>query len=456
MKIQFLGATGTVTGSKYLVQTSSAKILVDCGLFQGYKQLRLRNWASLPVSPSDIDAVVLTHAHLDHSGYLPLLVRDGFRGKIYCTDATRDLCKIMLADTGRLQEEEAAFANRHGYSKHKPAMPLYTEKDAEKCMQHFHALPFGAKHSVAEGVQVSFVHAGHILGAASLTIEADGKSLVFSGDLGRTTDLVMMPPEAIEQADYLVLESTYGDRLHEPDDPGERLASVISETVARGGVVIIPAFAVGRAQTLLYYIAVLKQRGAIPDWLPVYLDSPMAIDVTDLYKKYPKSHKLTPAQCAAMCGAAKMINKVDDSKALSSQRVPMVIVAASGMATGGRVLHHIANFAGDTRNTILFTGFQAGGTRGAAMLGGADSVKIHGEYIPLRASIDHIDNLSAHADYGETLEWLAHFKKAPERIFITHGEPKAADALRHHIQERFGWNCEVPDYLETANLGGPV
>lgn len=452
MKLKFLGATGTVTGSKYLLSTGSATILIDCGLFQGYKQLRLRNWEEFPVAPDSIDAVVLTHAHLDHSGYLPLLVREGFRGKIYCSEATFDLCKILLPDSGRLLEEEANHANRHSYSRHAPALALYTEQDALRALDYFHPVPFGQPQKVAPGLTAQLALGGHILGAAIVTLNDGERTLTFSGDLGRLHDAIMVEPSLIERTDYLVLESTYGNRSHDPADPAVLLGQTIRETAARGGVTVIPSFAVGRAQSLMYEIYRLKQRGEIPPLLPVYLNSPMAMDTTALYQKHRKLHRLSREECQAMCHAAKIVNSVEESIALNQKQMPMVIIAASGMATGGRVLHHLKAFAPDSRNTILFAGFQAGGTRGRAMLDGIDAIKIHGEYVPLRAQVRQIDNLSAHADANEILSWLGHFKQAPKQVFITHGEPDAADGLRHRIEETLHWPCRVPDYKEQVEL----
>lgn len=452
MQIKFLGATGTVTGSKYLLTSGSAKILVDCGLFQGYKQLRLRNWQALPIHPAELDAVVLTHAHLDHSGYLPLLVRDGFKGKIYCSEATYDLCKILLPDSGHLLEEEANYANRHGSSKHAPALPLYSEADAVRSLQFFSPVKFGTRFEVCKGLTAELALAGHILGAAIVSIRSKGTTIVFSGDLGRPNDLIMVPPTFIKEADYLVVESTYGNRKHDPVDPSVLLGKVIRETAARGGVTIIPSFAVGRAQSLLYYIHLLKKAGDIPEVLPIYLNSPMALNATEIYHKHRADYRLSKEQCEAMCGAARIVTSVEESIALNEKKVPMVIIAASGMATGGRVLHHLKAFAPDQRNTILFAGFQAGGTRGAAMIAGADAIKIFGEYVPLRAHVMQMDNLSAHADGDEILSWLSHFSKPPRQTFITHGEPAAADALRHRIEEQLHWQCQVPDYFESVDL----
>lgn len=451
MEITFLGATGTVTGSKYLVRAGGRKILVDCGLFQGYKQLRLRNRAPLSVNPSDIDAVILTHAHLDHSGYLPLLIKNGYADKVYCTQATRDLCAILLPDSGHLQEEEAEYANRHKFSRHTPALPLYTREDAERSLARFVPVDFARDIDLGGGLTLHLLPAGHMLGSSFVRLRYDGKTLLFTGDLGRPNDLIMVAPTVVNRVDYLVVESTYGDRRHDPADPRQRLAEIICRTVKRGGAVIVPAFAVGRAQTLMYLIHLLKESNAIPD-LPVFLNSPMAVDATRIYHNHRGEHRLTPAQCDSMCAAAKIVNSVEESKALNARQGPMILISASGMATGGRVIHHLKAFAPDPNNTILFVGFQAGGTRGAAMLNGAETIKIHGQYVPVRAEVASIDNLSAHADYAEILAWLEHFESPPHRTFVTHGEPKAADALRHRIEENLGWRTTVPEYLETVLL----
>ncbi len=451
MDLAFWGAAGTVTGSKYLVTTGERKILVDCGLFQGFKHLRLRNRSPLPIAPREIDAVVLTHAHLDHSGYLPLLVNNRFSGKVYCSHATRDLCGILLPDCGYLQEEEAAFANRHGYSKHAPALPLYTREDAERSLARLTPVAFDRVLDLGGGLTMRLVPAGHILGAASVVLMHAGSILVFSGDLGRPNDPIMRAPTTIPRADYLVIESTYGDRRHDATDPQAELASVINRTVKRDGVIVIPSFAVGRAQTVLYYLHLLKSSGAIPD-VPVFLNSPMAVDATGIYREHRSEHRLTPGECQAMCSVARLVRSTEESKQLNTRRGPMILISASGMATGGRVVHHLKAFAPDPRNTILFVGFQVPGTRGAAIVEGAESVKIHGSYVPIKAEIVALNNLSAHADYFETLEWLKHIQPAPRQTFITHGEPAAGDALRHRIEEHLKWNCRVPEHLETVAL----
>ncbi|MFC3301214.1 MBL fold metallo-hydrolase [Parvularcula lutaonensis] len=451
MRLEFLGGVGTVTGSKFLLHAHGRRILVDCGLFQGYKQLRLRNWASLPVSPSDIDAVVLTHAHIDHSGYLPLLVRNGFSGKVYCTSATADLCRILLPDSGFLQEREADFLNRHGIGKHRPAKPLYTLKDAERALKRLRPKEFGKAFEI-EGIRITFRRAGHILGAASIEILSEGRKVLFSGDIGRPNSLTMHDPEDIASTDFLVVESTYGDRTHDQTDPEDVLEDIITRTSRRDGTVIIPAFAVGRTQTLLYHLHRLKAANRIPD-LPVYLDSPMAVDATEIFLAHPRDHKLSPEDCRAAFGSVKYVRSTDGSKALDRNRAPKIIISASGMATGGRVLHHLKSFIEDSRNTILFAGFQAGGTRGARLTSGERRIKIHGEYFSVAAEVANLRMLSAHADVDEIIGWLKMFDSPPRQTFITHGEPNASDALRLRIQEELGWACTVPEHNSVHQLG---
>lgn len=451
MKLTFLGATRTVTGSKYLVEAEGKKILVDCGLFQGYKDLRLRNWEHFPVPPAHIDAVVLTHAHLDHSGYLPLLVKQGFRGKIYCTPPTLDLCKLLLADSGYIQEEDARRANKYNYSKHAPALPLYTLADAEESFKYLHAVPFGHDVTIAESVRFRFERNGHILGASWVLLAAESRTVLFSGDIGRPHDPVMKAPALPMEADYVVVESTYGNRRHDTTSPLDQLAPIIKRTAARGGTVIIPSFAVGRTQSMMYYLHALKAERRIPD-IPVYLDSPMAIQATGIMEKYLHEHRLTRAVCAEVTSGVTYVHSVDESKKLDFNHYPKIIIAASGMATGGRVLHHIKHLGSDHNNTILFAGFQAGGTRGDRMLKGEKEIKIHGEMVHIRAEIAALDNVSAHADYEEILDWLSHIRKAPIKTFVTHGEESAAQAMQQHINERLGWKCMLPDYLQEVTL----
>ncbi|MGZ9097509.1 MAG: MBL fold metallo-hydrolase RNA specificity domain-containing protein [Micavibrio sp.] len=453
MRLTFIGATETVTGSKYLLEHENKKILIDCGLFQGPKELRLRNWDGLPFNPAAIDAVVLTHAHIDHSGYIPKLVKAGFRGPIYCTEATFDLCKILLPDSGHLQEEDAESANREGWSRHHPALPLYTEQEARDCLKYFKPLPFGQTHTLEGGLSFTLHRAGHILGAAFIRISDGYTSILFSGDIGRLHNPIMKPPAKIQDADYLVVESTYGDRLHNTDDPTEDIEKIVCRTVARGGTLVIPAFAVGRAQMLLYHFYVLKTEKRIPN-IPVYLDSPMAINTTELLHRHMNDHRLSPEECAAVCNVATYTRTVEESKAIgeNNNTMPKVIISASGMATGGRVLHHLKHYIGDPRNTILLAGFQAAGTRGDRLARGEKEIKIHGHFWPVRAEIVKLDNMSAHADYSEILTWLENFSSPPRRVFVTHGEIEAAEAMKEKIEEKFGWNVTVPSYMHRAEL----
>ncbi|MEX0752838.1 MAG: MBL fold metallo-hydrolase [Xanthobacteraceae bacterium] len=451
MTLSFLGGAGTVTGSKYIVENGRHRILVDCGLFQGFKALRLKNWAPLPVEPRSIEAVVLTHAHIDHSGYLPLLVKHGFAGSNLCSQATADLCGILLPDAGYLQEKDAEYANRHGFSKHKPALPLFTQVDAELTLKQLRPIPFDQDTPCPGGSTIRLRRAGHILGAATVQLDWAGITIVFSGDLGRYDDATMVDPVPVERADYLLVESTYGDRRHEKRDPEEALADIVSATVARGGTVIIPAFAVGRAQSLLFHFEQLKSNGKLKN-VPIFLDSPMAEDASEIFCKNIDDHRLPETACRRTCAVARYVRSVDESKALTVNPMPKVIISASSMATGGRVLHHLKHYAPDARNTILFAGFQAGGTRGAAMVAGAQAVKIHGAYVPVRAQVGNLEMLSAHADADEILRWLRGFMAPPRTAFIVHGEPAASDALRHRIEEELGWPCLAPDHGQRVDL----
>jgi metallo-beta-lactamase family protein len=446
-----LGGAGTVTGSKHLLESGGRRLLVDCGLFQGVKALRERNWEPFPVDPKSIDAVVLTHAHLDHSGYLPRLVKEGFRKKIFSTSATKDLSEIILMDSGHIQEKDAEYANRKGFSKHKPALPLYGTRDAEEALEHFSTAEIEGQTALPGGAKLTLRRAGHILGAATAELQWEGKTIVFSGDLGRYGDAVMVDPAPVSEADYLVIESTYGDRKHDGRDPTDTLGDTIERTTRRGGTVIIPTFAVGRAQSLLYHLWKLKEAGRLGS-IPIYLDSPMAINATDLLHAHRGDHRLTPDECRATCGVATYVRDVEASKAITASPMPKVILSASGMATGGRVLHHIKAFGSDRRNTILFSGFQAAGTRGRAMVEGASEVKIHGQWIPIRAEVADLSMLSAHADADEILRWLSGFRHPPKKTFIVHGEPHASDALRARISDRLGWTCVLPQMMESHQL----
>ena len=452
MQITFFGATRTVTGSRYLVEADNKKILIDCGLFQGYKELRLRNWDKFPVPPASIDAVILTHAHLDHSGYLPLLVKHGFRGKIYCTPPTFDLCKLLLPDSGYLQEEDARRANKYGYTKHKPALPLYTLADAEESLSYFRTTPFGKDIMLSGDIRFRFERAGHILGAASVYFSSEKRNLLFSGDVGRPNDPVMKAPVLAHDVDYIVVESTYGDRMHEQTHPLDQFEQIINRTAARGGTVIVPTFAVGRAQSLMYHIHELKTKHRIAN-LPVYLDSPMAINATQIMEHYLNEHKIDAATCAAMTENVTFVHTAEESKKLDESHFPKIILAASGMATGGRVLHHIKHLAGDHKNTILFAGFQAGGTRGARIVRGEKEIKIHGEMVAIHAEIAQLQSVSAHADYNEILAWLGHIQKPPLMTFITHGEQASSEAMQQHFKDRHpDWPCLIPEQAQTVRL----
>ncbi|MBK8070713.1 MAG: MBL fold metallo-hydrolase [Ramlibacter sp.] len=444
--ITFLGGADTVTGSKYLVRHDGRSVLVDCGLFQGYKQLRLRNWAQLPVEPGHIDAVLLTHAHLDHSGYLPLLAREGFRGHVHATRGTRDLCAILLPDSGHLQEEDAAFANRHGFSKHTPALPLYTREDARACLKLIRATEFNKTFEPVRGWHARFLPAGHILGASSILLEVAGRRILFSGDLGRSDDLLMQAPATPPAADTVLIESTYGDRLHPADTILSELGPALQRLAARGGVAVVPVFAVGRAQAVLHAIQLLKQQGTVPRGLPVFLDSPMAVHTTALYQDHLGSHRLDARAVEAMTHTATMVETPEQSRSIARRHGPMVILAASGMATGGRVLHHLKLYAGDHRNMIILTGYQAPGTRGATMASGAATVRIHGEDVPVHAEIVQMESASAHADSTGLLSWMRGMPEVPGQVYVVHGERGAADALRTRIERELNWRAVVPEH----------
>lgn len=444
LSLTSLGAAGTVTGSKHLLEADGRRILVDCGMFQGLKVLRERNWAPLAIPPDSIDAVVLTHAHLDHTGYLPKLVRDGFRGPVYCSSATADLCDILLKDSARIAENDAEYANRRGHTKHKPALPLYTVRDAEAALKQLKPIAFETETSVEGGAKMQLRHAGHILGAATVEFNWQGRGIVFSGDLGRYDDVFMPDPAPVNAADYVVVESTYGDRIHPKNDPMEALGAVVERTVRRGGTVVIPAFAVGRTQVLLYHLWMLKRAGRIQS-VPIFLDSPMAINATELLCGHLDDHRFSAETCEQSCAIATYVRDVEDSKAIVSNPMPKIVIAGSGMATGGRVLHHIKAFGPEAKNTILFAGYQAVGTRGARLLAGETEIKMFGQWIPIRAEIANLPELSAHADAGEIIRWLRGFEKPPRRTFIVHGEPDASDALRVRIERELGWDAAVVD-----------
>ncbi len=451
MKITFLGAAQTVTGSKYLLEDNNNNILIDCGLFQGLKELRLKNWDQLPCDPRNIQYVLLTHAHIDHSGYLPLLVKNGFKGTIYCTKATFDLCKILLPDSGFLHEEDAKRANKYHYSKHHPALPLYTEQDAIHCLKYFKTIDFDHPVQITPDVSVTWRHAGHILGASFLELHHNHHTVCFSGDLGRPNDPIMLNPDRAHLCQTLVIESTYGDRLHGEENPLQVIGQAINQTVKQHGTILIPAFAVGRTQSIIYYLDKLLMNKKIPD-IPIYLDSPMAIDATKILLKYADEHRLGQKDCARICSRVQYIQTKDESKYIDQLTTPKIIISASGMMTGGRILHHIKKFAPDPKNTILLTGYQAAGTRGARLLNHEKTLKIHGEMVPIHAKVVSISSTSAHADYQELLDWLAKFPICPQKIFITHGEPNAILALQKHIKHRFNREAIIPQYLNTFEL----
>jgi len=450
VKIKFLGATETVTGSKYLLTSGDQSLLIDCGLFQGKKELRLMNRDTFAVDISTISAVVLTHAHLDHSGYLPLLIKKGFRGPVYSTSGTRDLCKLLLPDSGKLQEEEASYANKRGFSKHHPALPLYTKEDAEASLLQFEIVPFEREKQIGN-FKITFYPAGHILGSACVRVSAESTSILFSGDVGRPNDLLMKPPREGLEADYLVIESTYGDRIHEAKDPFDQLETLINKTVKRKGVMVIPAFAVGRSQALLYAIYKLKEQKRIED-VPVFLNSPMAVNASGIYCDYKDEHRLSDEECKGTCGVARYVSTVDESKALNKKTGPMIIVSASGMATGGRVVHHLKAFAPDPKSMIVLSGFQAAGTRGAALAQGAKEIKIHGGYVPVLAEVANLDTYSAHADKNELQNWLRTFKRQPKMTFITHGEASAASSFKTMLEKSLGIKASIPTYLQEVEL----
>lgn len=439
MKIRFLGAIGCVTGSRHLLESESGKrILVDCGMFQGSKDLRLRNWADFPVSPSSIDAVILTHAHIDHSGYLPRLMTNGFRGPVYATPATQDLCSIMLLDSAHLHEEDARYANRKGFSKHEPALPLYTVEAAEKVMRLFKRSDFDTPFSPVEGVRATFSRVGHILGAACVKIEIDGETILFSGDVGRPTDPILRPPVNRPDADHVVIESTYGNREHVDSNLTAQLKVHINRTIGRGGIVLVPAFSVGRTQLLLEAILRLTNSREIPT-VPVYLNSPMSIRVNSVFCKHAEETKLSASEIQSICEVAIPVVDVEESRKLNDRRDPAIIIAANGMATGGRVLHHLKSLVGGSQHTVLFTGYQATGTRGARMLAGEPTIRIHGQDLPVKAEVAVLENVSAHADGSELIDWLKSGSKAPKSVFITHGEHDASEGLKKRIETELSW-----------------
>jgi metallo-beta-lactamase family protein len=454
--LTFLGAAGTVTGSKHLLDLGDHRILVDCGLFQGLKELRHRNWAAFPIAAAQIDAVILTHAHLDHCGYLPRLVGQGFRGRVFCTPGTRDLCTLVLPDSAHIQEEDARQANKHHYSKHVPAEPLYTEIDAARALDRLQPVGYDRPVPVVPGVEVEFVNAGHLLGSAYARVRIGDKSILFGGDLGRYDRPVLPDPTPVSEADILLLESTYGDRLHERDDDGERLARIVTDVAARGGRLIVPSFAIGRVEEVLYWLKRLEDEHRVPV-LPVYLDSPMALGALQFYTSRiaELDNEMRSAWrpvTAFYTTRMVTITSVQQSKELVTSREPAIVIASSGMATGGRVLHHLAAALPDPRNTVLFVGFQAAGTRGRVLCDGAKQVKIHGQFVPVAARIERIDSMSAHADAGEIMRWLSGFVRPPSMTYLVHGEDGPLQALAERIISGRQWPVQIAKYMERVDL----
>jgi metallo-beta-lactamase family protein len=450
MQIDFLGAADCVTGSRHLVQWGGQRVLLDCGLFQGFKVLRERNWQPPGLEPRSLDAVVLSHAHLDHSGWLPALVKNGYRGPIFSTAATRDLAEVLLLDAAHLQEEDARRANRMGFSKHDKALPLFTRADARRALSQFVPLGEGKARTLGRGsaLNLRLSPAGHLLGASCVTLSLGTERLVFSGDLGRQHDLLMPPPQPLHEADVLIVESTYGNRHHPDEDSLNRLGELLRETLDRGGSMLLPAFAVGRAQALLLALQRLKARGDIPARLPIFMDSPMAIEATALYRQYRRLLRVPQREMAQLNEGVTMVTTPQQSlrlaRSLAGTKQQAVVISASGMATGGRVLTHLQAMAPDPRHQIVFAGFQVGGSRGALLVAGATEVKIRGAYVPVRAGVSHLAGFSGHADAGELLDWLRHFERPPRQTFVVHGEPEASDALRQAIARELGWAVRVP------------
>jgi metallo-beta-lactamase family protein len=449
VKLTSFGAADGVTGSKHLVEVGGTRVLLDCGLFQGLKLHRERNWQPLPIDLGSIDAVVLSHAHLDHSGWLPVLVKHGYRGPVFANAATRDLAAVLLADSAHLQEEDARRANRYGSASHKPALPLYTKADAARAVARISVLGAGREAEIAR-VRIALTPVGHLLGASAITLTAGRERIVFSGDLGRSNDLVLPAPQPVKRADVLLVEATYGNRTHPQEDVQQRLGDIVRRTIARGGSVLLPSFAVGRAQALLLVLQRLKRAGDIPPSLPVFLDSPMAIAATELTLQHRKLLRVSARELAALKDGVRFVETAAQSMRLARMRYPTVIISASGMATGGRVLHHLKTLAPDERHHLVFPGFQVAGTRGARIVGGEREVKIFGEMVPIRAEVSHLEGFSGHADAGELMAWLGHFERAPRHTFVVHGDPDATDALRFRIGNQLGWRASVPPHAATV------
>ena len=460
--LQFLGATRTVTGSKHVLNHRGKVVMMDCGMFQGLKDLRLKNWEPFPLPPGYVDDIVLTHAHMDHAGFLPRLARQGFGGRVFCTPSTSELCAIMLPDSAHIQEEDARYANKEGFSKHSPAMPLYTLEDVQEILGRFQAVPLGQPFAINKNVTFDFLESGHILGSACARFtlrREDGSEfkLVFTGDLGRYNENILPDPAPVEEADFLIIESTYGDRLHADGDVLAALEDVIRRTAKRKGILLIPSFAVGRTQELLYHLRVLQDERRIP-LIPVYVDSPLAIQATRIFCRHPEAldleHEPEPngQDCALLCDNLHLATAVQDSMAINKMAGPLIILSASGMCEAGRVLHHLKLKLPDRRNTVLFVGYQAEGTRGRRLQEGEKEIKIHGELVPVRAEIQSIEAFSAHADYEEIFHWLGGFRRPPRMTFLVHGEPSQMESLAGKIRDRLGWAVQMPKYLDKVDL----
>ena len=451
IKLHFLGAAGTVTGSKYLLEFAKTKIMVDCGLFQGLKKLRELNWQYPPVNVEEILAVFLTHAHLDHTGYLPRLLKSGFNGNIYGTAPTLAITEIILRDSAKIQEEEAEKANKEGYSSHKPAKPLYTTEDVEKTLSRFVEVPLGEWVDMEGKFRIRFQYAGHILGATFIEIDIHGKRFVFSGDLGRENDHLLRLAKKPAKADVLLLESTYGNRLHPKNFIEQELLKVILETFSERGTLIIPSFAVERTQLLMYLFWKLRDKGLMPH-MPVYMDSPMGSHVLDVFERFTDWHKLSPSDCSLMCGYINIIESMKETWAVIDDPNPKIVIAGSGMVTGGRVLTYLTKYLERPETRILLVGFQAEGTRGRQLLEGAHELKIYGQYYMVKAQVRELKGLSAHGDQQELLNWLDQLAGAPEHLFLVHGESLAADVLRVKIKDQYGWNVKIPDLYSIAEI----
>jgi len=443
LKISFLGGAGTVTGSKTLVESNGKRILVDCGLFQGLKELRNMNWAPFPIEPDTVDAIILTHAHLDHCGYLPVLIKNGYKGKIYCTEPTEELAQIILLDSAKIQEEDAERANTHNYSKHPKAKPLYTVQDVQHTMKHFSSQSFNETIVIDEEISFQFLNNGHILGSAFVDLNIADKKFIFSGDIGRTEPMLLYPAKKIKTADYIILESTYGDRLHPETNVKEELLKVVQETYDNRGILMIPSFAVERTQEIIYLLYQLAEEEKLPK-MQIYLDSPMGVNATNVYNKYHELQNISNYEINRMYEDVRFVNTYEESKALVMDKSPKIIIAGSGMMEGGRILHYLNNHIDNDRNTLLFVGFQGEGTRGRAITEGTREIKFFGEYRKVRCQIRNLTSLSAHGDQSEMMEWLKHFEKAPKTIFLNHGELHQSDSLRVKIETELKWEVEIP------------